>query len=70
MSLLYIYLLYLAMLLVFAIFHLLDFHQNIYDKEVSVAFYKKIRSEKRFNSIDELIEQLNKDVEVTREYFR
>jgi riboflavin kinase/FMN adenylyltransferase len=50
--------------------HLLDFHQNIYDKEVSVAFYKKIRSEKRFNSIDELIEQLNKDVEVTREYFR
>ena len=50
--------------------HLLDFHQNIYDKEVSVSFYKKIRSEQRFASIDELIEQLHKDVEVTREYFR
>lgn len=50
--------------------HLLDFHRDIYDRQVSVSFLKKIRSEKRFGSIDELIEQLNKDVETTREYFR
>ena len=50
--------------------HLLDFHQNIYDEEVTVLFHKKIRDEQRFSSVDELIAQLQKDVQVTREYFR
>ena len=50
--------------------HLLDFHQDIYGCRVAVAFHRMIRSEKRFNSIDELIAQLKQDVEVTREYFR
>ncbi len=50
--------------------HLLDFSGNIYGKEVSVSFMDKLRDEKKFSSIEELVEQLNKDVESTREYFR
>lgn len=49
--------------------HLLDFHQNIYDKQVSVSFYHKLRDEKKFDSVDELIAQLKRDVASTREYF-
>ena len=37
------------------------FDQNVYGKQVNVMFIKHIRSEKKFPSINDLIEQLNKD---------
>lgn len=50
--------------------HLLDFSGDIYDKQVSVSFLDKLRDEKKFSSIDELVKQLDADVKSTREYFR
>lgn len=50
--------------------HLLEFSDNIYDEQVSICFYDKIRDEVKFDSIDDLIEQLCKDVQLTREYFK
>nr|WP_320118117.1 bifunctional riboflavin kinase/FAD synthetase [uncultured Marinifilum sp.] len=41
--------------------HILDFDQDIYYKNITIRFYKRIRSEQFFNSIDELKEQLAKD---------
>ena len=41
--------------------NIFDFDQNIYGKQVNVMFIKHIRSEKKFPSINDLIEQLNKD---------
>ena len=41
--------------------HILDFNIDIYGEEVKLYFLKKIRDEKKFNSLDELKEQLNKD---------
>ena len=41
--------------------NIFDFDQDVYGKYVTVFFIKKIRYEKRFNSIDELINQLNQD---------
>ena len=41
--------------------NIFDFDQDVYGKNVTVFFIKKIRYEKRFNSIDELINQLNQD---------
>lgn len=49
--------------------HIFDFDQDIYDELVEVIWHKKIRNEKKFNSIDELIVQLNKDSELARQYF-
>ncbi len=40
---------------------ILDFNQDIYGEELKVYFHTNIRDEKKFESIDELIEQLNKD---------
>jgi len=41
--------------------HIIDFDENIYDETLKIDFVRKIRDEKKFNSLDELIEQLKKD---------
>lgn len=47
--------------------HLFDFDSDIYGKEVQVRFYKRIREEKKFNGVDELVEQLKEDKKTTKE---
>ncbi|MFT3753330.1 MAG: bifunctional riboflavin kinase/FAD synthetase [Paludibacter sp.] len=41
--------------------HILDFNEDIYDQEIEIIFIQKIRDEKKFNSVDELTVQLQKD---------
>lgn len=48
---------------------ILDFEGNLYDRHVRVEFYKYLRSEKKFNSPDELAQQINIDAETTKEFF-
>jgi riboflavin kinase/FMN adenylyltransferase len=43
--------------------YILDFDRNIYGDEIEVNFIKRIRNEIRFESPEELIEQIKKDVE-------
>ena len=43
--------------------HILDFQEDIYHQNLKVRFLKKIRNEKKFNSVEELIEQLKRDRE-------
>lgn len=42
--------------------HILDFKDDIYDETVEVFFNQRIRGEKKFNSPEELVEQIKKDV--------
>lgn len=49
---------------------ILDFKKNIYGKWISVLLLKKIRENKKFKSVEELIKQMQKDEEVTRAYFK
>jgi riboflavin kinase/FMN adenylyltransferase len=44
--------------------HILDFNEDIYNQTIRVEFITKIRNEQKFNGIDELINQLQKDKEV------
>ncbi len=47
--------------------HILDFDQKIYNQTVTVSFVKRIRDEKKFNGLEELTLQLEKDkIEVLR----
>ncbi|TDW25567.1 riboflavin kinase/FMN adenylyltransferase [Breznakia blatticola] len=48
--------------------HILDFDQDIYGKRLVVEFSKYLRYEKKFNSKEELIEQLDNDVQSVRDY--
>lgn len=48
--------------------HILDFSQDIYGKIAKVELLKKVRDEKKFNSLDELKNQINDDVNALRKY--
>ena len=49
--------------------HILDFNKDVYEKQVQVVFLEYIRPERKFNSLDELFEQMNKDKNQARDYF-
>ncbi len=41
--------------------HIIDFNEDIYDQKIKIECMARIRDEKRFNGVDDLIEQLQKD---------
>lgn len=47
---------------------LFDFNSNIYGERVTVKWYKKLRNEEKFDSVEELVEQMNRDVEDAKAY--
>ncbi len=49
--------------------HILNFDKNIYGEEVVVGWYKRIRSERKFDGINALIEQIELDKQEAIEYF-
>ncbi len=48
--------------------HIFDFDEDVYGKKAIVCFFKRIRSEKKFEGMNELIEQLNEDKSRCRKY--
>ncbi len=47
--------------------HLLDFRQVIYGEDVRLEFVARLRDELRFDSVEKLLDQIWKDVEIARE---
>ena len=47
--------------------HLIDYEGDLYGKTLRVAFIARLRGEKRFPSVEELIAQMQQDVEEARE---
>jgi riboflavin kinase / FMN adenylyltransferase len=45
---------------------LLDFEGDIYDRELRLDFLERLRGERRFDSVDALVEQMGRDVVETR----
>lgn len=50
--------------------HLLDFNQQIYGRYVEVEFCEKLRDEVRYPTVELLIEQIARDVAMSRERFQ
>ena len=50
--------------------HIFDFNDDLYGKEVRVNFVERLRDEKRFESVDKLVEQINQDIVAVREVLR
>jgi riboflavin kinase/FMN adenylyltransferase len=49
--------------------HILDFGQNIYRRTIDVVFRKRIRDERRFDSLDALKTQIATDIAAARAFF-
>ena len=49
--------------------HLLDFNQKIYGETLEVEFIKKVREEQKFLNLQNLKDQIFKDISAAREYF-
>jgi riboflavin kinase/FMN adenylyltransferase len=50
--------------------HLLDFEGDLYGKRVVVELWQRLRDEQVFESEQELIDQIARDVQATREAVR
>src|SRR4051794_25802719 len=46
--------------------YLLDFDGDLYDQPAKVSFVARLRGEQRFESVDALVEQMNRDVDAAR----
>ncbi len=49
--------------------HLLDFDQDLYGKRIATRFCQRLRAEEKFESPQQLREQIARDVAAAREYF-
>ncbi|MFC0301377.1 bifunctional riboflavin kinase/FAD synthetase [Virgibacillus soli] len=50
--------------------NILDYSHDIYGKELKLEWYAFIREEKKFSSVEDLIEQMKKDEVQIRQYFK
>lgn len=50
--------------------HLLDFSESLYGAKIRVEFHRRLRDEKKFQSLEELRTQLQRDIEQARDYFK
>jgi len=46
--------------------HVLDFAGDLYDERVAVRFVQRLRGEAKFDSVEELIEQMQRDIDEAR----
>jgi riboflavin kinase/FMN adenylyltransferase len=56
--------------LIFPEAHLLDFKGDWKKKDITIHLLSKIRDEKKFRDVNELVENINKDVVAARRYFK
>ena len=50
--------------------HVLDFDNDIYGESIEISFLKNLREEKKFKSVNNLVDQIKKDVNLARDYFQ
>jgi riboflavin kinase/FMN adenylyltransferase len=49
---------------------LLDFDGDLYGQAARLRFLHRLRAQERFDTVDALVDRMNRDVEATREWFR
>ena len=49
--------------------HILDFDEDLRGKEIEIVFHDRVRPEKKFASVEELVAQIGRDVQTVREHF-
>lgn len=50
--------------------HIFNFKDNLYGKNIKVYFYKRLRDEIKFKSVDDLEKQIDKDIKEATDYLK
>jgi riboflavin kinase/FMN adenylyltransferase len=50
--------------------HIFDFNDNLYQHYIEVSFLEKLRDEKKFDSLEKLVEQIKIDIANAKERHR
>ena len=50
--------------------HILEFNENLYDKNLKIFFLKRIRDEIRFETVADLKDQIQKDISYAKDFFK
>lgn len=50
--------------------YLFDFHEEIMGEEIGVCFEKKLREERAFERVDDLVKRMKQDVQEAKEFFK
>ena len=50
--------------------HLLDFDEDLYGQRIQVEFKAKVRVEAKFDSLDDMVEEIHRDIAVAKNYFK
>ena len=50
--------------------HILDFNEDIYDKEIEVCLIEKVRDEMKFKSKEDAENQFKKDIQNVKKFFK
>ena len=48
---------------------ILDFDGDLYGQSLRVDFYRRLRAERKFDSLERLKDQIQRDIASTRNYF-
>jgi riboflavin kinase/FMN adenylyltransferase len=49
--------------------YILDFSKDLYAKRIAIEFFTRLRGEVKFQSVDDLIQQIHNDIDQTRQIF-
>lgn len=49
--------------------HLFDFDGSLYGQHLEIEIIHKLREEIRYDTVDEMIEQIHRDIENAKQYF-
>ncbi len=49
--------------------HILNFNESLYGNDIDIIFHKRIRDEIKFYTIEQLCTQIDKDINITNNYF-
>ena len=50
--------------------HILDFDGNLYGRHLRVRFLKRLRAEEKFDNVEKLQHQVQRDIQNARDYLK
>ena len=50
--------------------HIINYNGDLYNEEISIDFIERLRDEQHFSNVEEMVNQIHKDIEYVKEHYR